>query len=304
MIVTPTALVLGAGASQPYGYPLGQELVNKIVEHGRQPTTAALGNLFQLGISQEHFQAFAKALSQSGRQSADAFLESRTDFLEVGRMAIANELLAFEKPLDMFVRKDWYQYLYNLMCDPHQFESFGRSNMAIVTFNYDRSLEFYLFTALKNSFQKSVGECEQNLKNIPIIHVHGQLGPTPTGAGWPEYGAEITRDLIRFAADQIKIVHEAKDTTPEFREAQGRLRDAERICFLGFGYHPINLRRLLKDITVLEGKDIFCCGYGLTDAEKANYQKQFKGSKVRRLKWGYSIHGCLQFLREEGVLLD
>jgi hypothetical protein len=308
MIKTPTVLVLGAGASKPYGYPLGQELLEKIVALGGLATDvttpAALANLFKCGFSHERIKDFAAALSQSGRQSVDAFLESRDDFLEVGRHAIANELLAFEKSQDIFKHNDWYQYLFNRMCDSDLFESFGRSNLAVVTFNYDRSLEFYLFSALRNSFQKTAGECAENFKAIPIIHVHGQLGPAPMGAGWPDYGAQITPDLISFSASQIRIIHEANDSTPEFRAAQGQLRSAERICFLGFGYHPVNMRRLLKDIAVVEGKEIYCCGFDLTSKEKQSVNKHFQATRLSKLRWGNSDNGCLKFLREEGVLLD
>ena len=219
----------------------------------------------------------------------------------MGRHAIAAELLRYENPEKIFIHKGWYQYLYNTMCDPDRFESFGRSNVSFVTFNYDRSLEYYLYSALKSSFQKNAVECLNNFEAIPIIHVHGQLAPTPTGFVWPDYGTQITPDLVRFAAERIRIIHETNERTSEFQAAQGRLRDAERICFLGFGYHHVNLRRLLKDITVLDGKEIYCGGYGLTEKEKQYVEIQFQG---RKIKWGNSGHECLTFLREEGILLD
>ena len=33
MFTVPTVLVLGAGASVPYGYPTGDELIDIIIEH-------------------------------------------------------------------------------------------------------------------------------------------------------------------------------------------------------------------------------------------------------------------------------
>jgi len=45
MIVTPTVLILGAGASYPYHYPLGGELVRRIIAE-TQPNGGILAKVF------------------------------------------------------------------------------------------------------------------------------------------------------------------------------------------------------------------------------------------------------------------
>ena len=52
-------------------------------------------------------------------------------------------------------------------------------NVAFITFNYDRSLEFFLLTTLKNRYQKTEQECAAKLKNIPIVHLYGKLALLP-----------------------------------------------------------------------------------------------------------------------------
>ena len=42
----------------------------------------------------------------------------------------------------------------------------------------------------------------------------------------------------------MKIIHESKDQTAEFDQSVNVLEQAECIYFLGFGYHPTNVRRL------------------------------------------------------------
>jgi hypothetical protein len=64
-------------------------------------------------------------------------------------------------------------------------------------FNYDRSLEHFLFTALKYSSGKSDDECAGKLKTIPIIHLHGDLGALPhTGAALARpYNSNISPEV-------------------------------------------------------------------------------------------------------------
>jgi hypothetical protein len=327
MITTPTVLVLGAGASKPYNYPVGQELVDKIVLDAGGSATPLHKDLTQCNIPAALIKTLRDELRVSGRQSIDAFLESRPDLIKVGRLAIASELLGFEEEDRIYATSDWYQYLFNRMCDSHQSESFGESKVSIVTFNYDRSIEYCLFTALRKSFRKSLGECIENFEKIRIIHVHGRIGHSLRESleecdinirGMPKYqiagrvgppdsrediwryGKSRTHDVVLRSANNIKIIHEANDDTEEFCDAREHLNQAETICFLGFGYHHLNLRRLLKGIDGLSGKNVWCCGFGMTDAEKKPVEKHFP---LTDLRWGKRDHGCLNFLRESGALL-
>jgi hypothetical protein len=324
MIKNRTVLVLGAGASKPYGYPLGQELVNKIVSDAMNPGSYLDQVLGLCHIPEISIKTLGTELKASARPSIDAFLESRTDLLPVGRLAIAVELLFYEESARIHATDDWYQYLFNKMCAPSQFESFGTSKVSIVTFNYDRSLEFCLFTALRKSFQKSVAECVENFERIPIIHVHGRIGPSPTDEKLLPYGTpmspavfqDFAKRLLPDIAKQIRIIHEVKDDMAEFKAAQTLLSQAERICFLGFGFHETNLRRLFKGITTLEdptqtpnsgtwrlfsGVKIFAHNFDFTESEKKDIQRLLPRPTC---DWRVRKQSCKDFLRESGVLLD
>lgn len=126
------------------------------------------------------------------------------------------------------------------------FEKFQENELLVITFNYDRSLEHYLFTALKSRFKKSDGECAEKLAD-KVIHVHGQLGCLP----WQtkEKGQMVpfgdkSSDKIKCAAEGIQVMHVAEDTSPEFERARKAIADAKRVLFLGFGFHDTNMRRL------------------------------------------------------------
>lgn len=316
MITKPTVLVLGAGASHPYGYPVGRTLLDDIIKGAANPGSPLFNDLTHVAgfdFVGANVKQFSSELNGSASQSVDAFLESRTDFIDMGRCAIASELLRYEKPDIIYATNDWYQYLFNEMYNRNQFESFGESKVSIITFNYDRSLEFCLFTALRKSSQKSRAECVDNFERIKIIHVHGRLGPSPTEeSAWPPYGGiPITSNDLARIARQITIIHEAKDDTPELEAARSVLSQAERICFLGFGFHERNLRRLFKGVTTVysptqtpsstnwslrSGVKIFGHNYDFYERERVDIQRFLP---LPTCDWGDRKQSCKEFLREK-----
>jgi hypothetical protein len=259
MIDIPTVLVLGAGASAPLGFPTGQGLKKQICSRDfRQGSTVQVLNT--LGFESDSIGSFTHALNQSGRPSVDAFLEYRNDFLDIGKAAIAVVLLPLEKTGTLFKpeNSNWYELLFGVLCDGTPFEKVDQNKLSVITFNYDRSLEQYLFTALKNSYNKSDKECAGKLSRFPIVHVHGSLGALPwqTGSLIPVvYDSEGETACVGRAASNIKIIPEATIDTPEFHQAHKLISEAERLMFLGFGYHPKNMERLVPQ-SVKVPKDV------------------------------------------------
>src|SRR5229473_2611714 len=89
MITTPTVFILGAGASMPYGFPSGAEMVRDICN-------APESELDSFGVSQTDYHEFATELRNSDQPSVDAFLELRRKFERVGKTAIAYHLVRCE----------------------------------------------------------------------------------------------------------------------------------------------------------------------------------------------------------------
>ena len=248
MIGVRTVLILGAGASSPYRFPLGRPLLRRIC-HELGPTSSPdqRGVLQKLDFSSEAITAFRDELRHSDWGSVDEFLEHNPDFLPIGKSAIAASLIPIEDHDYLFEPhvpepQHWYKRLLESL-DPTG--ELSQNKLSILTFNYDRSLEEYLFSALRSRRHCSVEQAADACQQVPIIHLYGQLGPYAnfTGNG-RSYSPELTTEAVNLARESMKIVHESKDDTPEFREAVDLLNDAERICFLGFGYHPTNVRRL------------------------------------------------------------
>ena len=259
MITTPTVLVLGAGASCPYGFPTAKQLKNRICDvfSSRTPAIRLLeDNLAPAG----KFLEFREAFWKSGTASVDNFLEGRPEFLDVGKLAIAYCLIPFENEANLYRPPtddgDWYLHLSERL--NQSFDEFENNKLSIITFNYDRSLEHYLFNSLLNWHGRSVDECIEKLAKVPIIHVYGQLGAIP----YPQRGCraylphgedekkvlDALLNAVLEAAHGITLLHErASDLT----EARKLLTAAERVCFLGFSYQASNLARLQLEDSVL-----------------------------------------------------
>ena len=246
MINRNVVLILGAGASMPFGFPSGFELMTLIINDlNPSNSNPMLSLISHIGFKRQEVEDFRNALRQSGKKSVDAFLEHRTEFIPIGKVATACVLLPHESEERIFGRNasNWYEYFFNKL--NAKFEEFDKNSVAIITFNYDRSLEYYLLTALRHSYGKSSEECSHRLGSIPIVHLYGQLGDLPLlGNDGIEFGSRLNTDVVRKAAAGIQIIHEDVAKNPQFQRAHRLLNKAERVCFLGFGYDQTNLERL------------------------------------------------------------
>jgi len=54
-------------------------------------------------------------------------------------------------------------------------EIFARNPIKIITFNYDRSLEQFLYWAIKASFRLGDEQVFDELRKLPLLHVYGEV---------------------------------------------------------------------------------------------------------------------------------
>ena len=243
MINTPTVLILGAGASAHLGYPIGTELVNKVCERVAKRT-------YQKSIRERHTEEeitdFFMRLSRSGYYSVDTFLEDNRGLLDIGKLFIADALKVHERPDAPFPpgNSGWYQHLLNCLLGPSP-DSIPENRLSIITFNYDRSLEFYLHQAISYRYRLPQDAALHLLSRLNIMHPHGILGEYPAVSYSPSADGHALYAISR----AITIVHELTDSadgfcTPDFRACHDALTRAQRVYFLGFGFHEDNVRRM------------------------------------------------------------
>jgi hypothetical protein len=274
MFVEKTALVLGAGASAPYNFPSGEGLVNDVI-NGLKSGSGLFGCVRQM-YDRALWMEFSERLRPC--MSADVFLEKKENerFLDVGKACIAAALLPRENEDGLFGKptngRSWYKQLFDFMTEGTQsIDGFQANTLSVITFNYDRSLEYYLVTALHDLYSgKTIEQCYEKVRAVKVIHVYGKLGRLP----WEEqdgtvhashvsmpipYGEQALREtqqdtlfaqkpVLIAAAGNIQIISEGMDDTERFEEARRLLGESSKVFILGFGFHPTNLKRLKLEL--------------------------------------------------------
>jgi hypothetical protein len=176
------------------------------------------------------------------------------------------------------------------------FEEFGDNAVSFVTFNYDRSLEFFLCRALAETFRKTEKEAGAVLSRIPIIHLHGRLGylPWERDSDTRAYEPIVDSDALRVCVKDVKVVN--RNTTineGEFKRAKELLSQAEHIYFLGVGFNNENMARLgVKDFA--DDKALATC-VGLNAKERIDVSRRFG----KKLRLGHESMSCIDLLRNE-----
>ncbi len=123
MISEKTLFILGAGASNPYGYPVGAGLRRFIIKdfpsliekyiHSETETMTQ----HHRRVHREEANRFSETFSKSSLPSVDLFIALNPEFADIGRKAIAIFISRHE--VDSVFREDvaeedgdWYLYLY------------------------------------------------------------------------------------------------------------------------------------------------------------------------------------------------
>jgi hypothetical protein len=211
LIREPTVFVLGAGASEPYGLPLGPELRSNILQHYNSDAGLTVHLFNTTPFVRHQIDSFVTALRYSGLSSVDAFLERRPEFMDIGKALMGIELLHGEVHDRLWQpANNWLAYLYGYMVGG-SLEEFSQNKVSFVTFNYDRCVEHFLFVSLKNSFGRPDEETAQVVKKFNVVHLHGRLGHLPWQAGKSaiEFGDnQIDVRKMNIVTKEIKVVHE------------------------------------------------------------------------------------------------
>jgi hypothetical protein len=301
MIARPTVLILGAGASKPYGFPLGVELADLIVAGLRSRFKNSVRHVLrECGFDSAAIQSFQKQLLWLGAETVDRFLQHQPQLMTIGRVAIAAVLVPREDVDHLRpAHDDWYRYLFNqILADG----AVRGSRLNVLTFNYDRSFEEGIYRRIHQGLNRSEAEAAEDFLKTYVLHLHGQLGALPwwsTACDGPPrpYQRECAPKVVAKYAEQILVVGEpVLETEGAFEDARAVLEKAEVICFIGFGYHRDSLRRLrMSEFT--KGRELFGTAHGLTDERRQQVLQEIPGIQL-----GAPAEETVAFLERTGVL--
>ena len=255
MIEKATVLIVGAGGSEPYGLPTGEQLTRGICSGINEAFDEVQENFNK--IDAYELTNFGKQLLES-RRSIDDWLSVNKTFKNyhmLGRYLISRYISMRERYQSFAkaqnIGRDWYAMLWDRI-KPPLLEALENTNITIITFNYDRSLEQALFSMARSTFLKATNEeCAEHVSKIPIIHVHGQLGKLPwqlnkvdlEGLPVRSYGSGRDVKLEIKCGGHIYFVDDP-EAENRFIHARSAIQRAINIHFIGFGFLDRNLSRL------------------------------------------------------------
>lgn len=289
MITQNTLFILGAGASCPYNYPSGKELRRRIcldfVDNYRNYIIDYQDGNDSVNDYINQLKDFTTRFLESSTKSIDLFLARNPRLVGFGKYAIALEILKaeldsnFSDTMDK-PELDWYSYLYdkltNTLLDKDDFE-ISKNNVSFITFNYDRSIEQFLFRSLFNSFEGiKEPDAASEIKKVPIIHIFGKVAPLPWEADLNTiaYKSEISDSNIQIACKNIRVIDEGLEDNV-FVKSRELISVADKIFFLGFGYRPENMQILDFPKILRGGQLVFGTGLGFSKTEIDSCKEEF-----------------------------
>lgn len=159
-----TTLIFGAGVSYNYGYPNGKELVDKIIQV----------------LPHNEFTELRDELIHEGPYSIDRFLKEKPHHIPAVKKYIAHVLLSCEHPDRLYnsstLKSDFYRQFVNQV-KPRDYDKFE-----IITFNYDRSFQYYILNYLYHHFRPNLnsvntqGELNKIIEQYNKLKIHNVFG--------------------------------------------------------------------------------------------------------------------------------
>lgn len=313
MILGRKVFIIGAGAHVAYGFPTGKGLKDEII--GPQAIAEYASSVFHNHI--EFVERFKKAESLD---SIDAFLQNHPEFEEIGKYAIAwaisraeadtggeRKASAYKKNIeDQEIDDDWIRFLTRLTTNTlpgDHYKKIGKNDVNFITFNYDRTLEHFIYEDLTNAYRcdpdglRIIGE----FITSKIHHVYGKIGPLPwqSANGFP-YGVPTKKlPKLHEIMHNINIIRTGDEPRHELVQL---LERADTIFFLGFGFATENLKVLNIPECIPRDCRVFGTGCGLYLGERTRIEKMIDRRSHHNALQSSQIYddktSCLAALRE------
>jgi hypothetical protein len=287
MITKRMCLVLGAGASAPYGFPTGSELMQQSKQMPDEWWTLAHE---LLGTTKDTHDEFIRELDQSGAESLDEFAGKHPHYKDYAKALIAYRIGDCERQGRILKTErsiDWLNFLVRRLVDGPTLSELANVELSFVTFNFDRSLEEGLLLRLSSTY-RNAGELDAAIRTRvvdaiskwKIIHVHGDLGELREFASGGEgrtYEKHAAPQAIQLAMQRIILLNDAQEASPEFQSARLLIRDAQFVLFLGFGFHRLNCTRVIPEKWTADHPTVYCTTQNMKTGRVNKAVSYFKG---------------------------
>ncbi|MDR1895224.1 MAG: hypothetical protein LBR10_00345 [Prevotellaceae bacterium] len=192
--------------------------------------------------------------------------------------------------------------------------------ITFIVFNYDRSLEYFLYNAIKEYYEIDDKESAKAVNGINIIHPYGQVGFLDClHEDGIHYGSLSTPEKICGLVHEIKTFTETVNPDNEtYKKMYKSISAAERLIFLGFAYHAQNLQLLFpeglydensqfrknKYPTRRSALEIYGTCFGLSDVDQQYVKGKLNGITENVAIRGFFDGECRKFFSEYNLALS
>lgn len=247
-------LVVGAGASKAFNVNMGvgsdlrEDIRMRVTDQNVPVDQRYFSKLleYKLGFKPSIREAFTYELEKYVRAtpngSIDSFLNyvnvtpslntQRSDFLRLGKIAIAFHVLGYEGGClgsAAFQNRSWLDVLDDIIYP-------NGSNIKIITFNYDRLIEEYLYRRQGN---KAIRFCEES-----VVHIYNKLAPLAwqnnsrfVMFGHPNNDARL---IDEYHGTPILMYDSRNEKNSLKEQAQRWIDDSQLILFMGYSFDNYN----------------------------------------------------------------
>jgi hypothetical protein len=319
--IPKTVFIIGAGASQEARMPYGSELKNSIAgvldirfgELGKRVRgDQRIYEALEMSTGSNDINIFLRAARRicdvmPQAISIDHFLDSHSDDKQIelcGKLAIVRTILEAEAKSSLFVelqgkytldfsylQQTWFNSFMQRVTENCRFADLGTrlKSVALIIFNYDRCVEYYLYHAIQNYYGIEASDIAPLLQRLEIYHPYGMVGSLPwcTGKNAIAFGATPNSKQLLTLASQIKTFSEiTDDSSEEVTSIRSIMRTSHKLVFLGFAFHRMNINLLLPDTTSpkrYKDKRVFATARGLSDNDTVSITDELesRGQIVR-----------------------
>jgi len=307
VIETRTVFVVGAGASHEAGLPIGSELTKAIARRlainsnnglDQRTTDRTIAQALHI-ITQGQTAVYIRAAQDIKAAmplapSIDNFLDAHKnneEVIQLGKLAISASILHAERESSLYVdtsnsyntiafsklEATWFVRLWHILSTGVETTNVDKifSNVSFVVFNYDRCIEQFLSHALNVYFKIGFLRAQQIMGTLMIIHPYGKVGELYNPDGAVGFGEDLNHQKLVTVAKKIKTFTEQTNNNPEQEEVYSTIERADKIVFLGFAYHPINMKLLTSGRKSCAQK-VYGTSLGMSDSDAAVVRERIK----------------------------
>ncbi|MEO6608375.1 MAG: hypothetical protein ABIN69_07885 [Aestuariivirga sp.] len=272
-----TVIIVGAGASRDFGFPLGPELLDllrKCLVQGRQEFRnkgglygqiggkelllqkyrllyqhAGENQNLELGFDVAALDAFQHSIDGQTITSIDRFLRDHPEHSEIGRFLIALEIVArsyskvdtndecFLPDFSTGASTEWIAFLINELREGASDASELRENKLTIV-NFN--YDTTIERALDAQFSKTSRHKGASWKDcVKMLHVYGQVAPLEKHLRWSNFFSQVQESAKTLSYIDGRM-HHSPDFSSNLNTCANALVDAEKVCSIGFAFDEAN----------------------------------------------------------------